>query len=74
MTAYDLYRYLDTVIECYLDCIAIKEDPTNKERGDYELLDYWRPSKPDTEVEKILKSIVFETAPKGKSGEKGTSE
>lgn len=74
MTAYDLYRYLDTVIECYLDCIAIKEDPTNKERGDYELLDYWRPSKPDVEVEKILKSIVFETAPKGEPGEKGTSE
>lgn len=74
MTAYDLYHYLDTVIECYLDCIAIKEDPTEKERKEYEYIKYWRPSKPDVEVEKILKSIVFETAPKGESGEKGTSE
>lgn len=74
MTAYDVYNYLDALIEYYLDCIAIKEDPTEKEREQYEYLNYWRPSKPDAEVEKILKSIVFETAPRGEPGEKGTSE
>ena len=74
MTAYDLYHYLDIVIECYLDSILLKEDPTEKERKEYEYIKYWRPSKPDAEVEKILKSIVFETAPKGEPGEKGTSE
>ena len=74
MTAYDLYRYLDVVLDVYTDSILIKEDPTEKERKEYQYIKYWRPSKPDTEVEKILKSIIFETAPKGDPGEKGTSE
>ena len=59
MTAYDLYSYLNAAIEFYLDSIAIKEDPTDEERTQYEYLDYWKPSQPDIKVEKILKSIVL---------------
>jgi hypothetical protein len=59
LTAYDLYCYLDAAIEFYLDSIAIKEDPTDEERTRYEYIKYWRPSKPDVEVENILKSLAF---------------
>jgi len=59
MTAYDLYKYLDAAMEYYLDCIAIKEDPTEKEREQYEYLNYWKPSEPDDEVKEILRSIVL---------------
>ena len=59
LTAYDLYRYLDSAIEYYMDSIAIQEDPTDEQRKQYENIKYWRPSVPDTEVEKILKSLVL---------------
>lgn len=59
LTAYDLYRYLDSAIEYYMDSIAIQEDPTDEQRKQYEYIKYWRPSVPDTEVEKILKSLVL---------------
>lgn len=59
LTAYDLYRYLDNAIEYYMDSIAIQEDPTDEQRKQYEYIKYWRPSVPDTEVEKILKSLVL---------------
>ena len=59
LTAYDLYQYLDSAIEFYLDSIAIKEDPTKEERQQYEYIKFWRPSKPDVEVENILKSLVL---------------
>ena len=74
MTAYNLYCVLNQVLDAYTDSILLKEDPTETERKNYDYIKYWRPSKPDVEVEKILKSIVFETAPKGEPGEKGTSE
>ena len=59
MTAYDLYKYLDAAMEYYLDCIAVKEDPTEKEREQYEYLNYRKPSEPDDEVKEILRSIVL---------------
>lgn len=59
LTAYDLYRYLDSAIEYYMDSIAIQEDPTDEQRKQYEYIKYWRPSIPDAEVEKILKSLVL---------------
>ncbi len=59
LTAYDLYRYLDSAIEYYMDSIAIQEDPTDEQRKQYEYIKYWRPSVPDAEVEKILKSLVL---------------
>ena len=55
ITAYDLYRYLDF----YMDSIAIKEDPTELERKQYELIKFWRPSTPDVDVKNILKSLVL---------------
>jgi len=59
LTAYDLYRYLDSAIEYYMDSIAIQEDPTDEQRKQYEYIKYWRPSVPDNEVKKILKSLVL---------------
>jgi len=59
MTAYDIYKYLDAAIEFYLNSIAVKEEPTDEERKQYEYIKYWRPSQPDVEVENILKSLVF---------------
>ena len=59
LTAYDLYRYLDSAIEFYMDSIALQEDPTDEQRKQYEYIKYWRPSVPDIEVEKILKSLVL---------------
>ena len=59
LTAYDLYRYLDSAIEYYMDSIAIQEDPTDEQRKQYEYIKYWRPSEPDAEVKKILKSLVL---------------
>lgn len=59
MTAYDLYRYFEAALDYYMDSIAIKEDPTDKERKQYENIKYWRPSAPDDEVKEILESIVF---------------
>lgn len=59
LTAYDLYSYLNTAVEFYLDCIAIKEDPTESERKNYEYLKDWSPSKPDKKVKEILESLVL---------------
>lgn len=59
MTAYDLYRYFEAALDFYMDSIAIKEDPTEKERKQYDYIKYWRPSAPDDEVKEILNSIVF---------------
>jgi len=59
ITAYDLYRYLDSALDFYMDSIAIKEDPTELERKQYELIKFWRPSRPDVDVKNILKSLVL---------------
>ena len=59
ITAYDLYRYLDSALDFYMDSIAIKEDPTELERKQYELIKFWRPSTPDVDVKNILKSLVL---------------
>lgn len=61
MTAYDLYCYLDAAINLHQDAILLREDPTEQERKDYEMLKFWRPSVPDVDVENILKSIVLST-------------
>ncbi len=61
MTAYDLYRYLDAAIDLHQDAILLTEDPTELQRKDYDMLKFWRPSVPDVDVEKILKSIVIPT-------------
>ena len=71
MTAYSLYCVFNQVLDSYMDSILLKEDPTEEERKKYEYLKYWRPSTPDDEVEKILKSISFEIGDKGPTGEKG---
>jgi hypothetical protein len=67
MTAYDLYRYFEAALDFYMDSIAVKEDPTEKERKQYEYIKYWRPSSPDEEVKKILESIVFTDKEKDES-------
>ena len=59
LTAYDIYRYLESALDYYMDSIAIQEDPTEEERKDYECIKYWRPSIPDQKVKEILSSIVF---------------
>ena len=59
MTAYEIYQYLNSAIEYFLNSIAIKEDPTDEERKQYEYIKYWRPSQPDNEVKKILESLVL---------------
>ena len=59
ITAYDLYRYLDSALDFYMDSIAIKEDPTELERKQYELIKFWRPSRPDVDVKKILENLVL---------------
>lgn len=69
MTAYDLYRYFEAALDFYMDSIAVKEDPTEKERKQYEYIKYWRPSSPDEEVKKILESIVFTDKEKDESKE-----
>lgn len=67
ITAYDLYRYLDIALEYYMDSIAIKEDPSDSERKEYELIKFWRPSMPDIDVKKILESIVLNRKEKDES-------
>lgn len=67
MTAYDLYSYLNAAIDFYMDSIAIKEEPTEQERKQYECIKYWRPSQPDSEVKSILESLVL-TEGKQKNG------
>lgn len=74
MTAYDLYRYLDAVLNVYSDSILIKEDPTEIEKKNYEYIKYWRPSEPDDHVKNILTSIEFTIGDKGPTGEKGVQE
>lgn len=64
MTAYDLYRYLNAVLDVYSDSILIKEDPTEIERKNYEYIKYWRPSEPDILVKEILESIKLPTGEK----------
>ena len=64
MTAYDLYRYLNAVLDVYTDSILVKEDPTELERKNYEYIKYWRPSEPDELVKDILTSIVLPTGEK----------
>ena len=59
LTAYNLYCYLESALDFYMDSIAIKEDPTDEERKQYEYIKYWRPSQPDKEVKKILESLVL---------------
>ena len=59
ITAYDLYRYLSAALDFYMDSIAIKEDPSESERKQYELIKFWRPSEPDIDVKNILKSLVL---------------
>lgn len=59
ITAYDLYRYLNAALDFYMDSIAIKEDPSESERKQYELIKFWRPSEPDIDVKNILKSLVL---------------
>lgn len=59
MTAYDLYRYLDSALDFYMDSIAIKEDPSELERKQYELIKFWRPSRPDVDIKNILESLVL---------------
>ena len=61
MTAYDLYCYLDAAIDLHQDAILLQEDPDEKQRNDYDLLKFWRPSKPDMDVKNILQSIVIPT-------------
>lgn len=64
MTAYDLYRYFNAVLDIYMDSILIKEDPTELERKNYEYIKYWRPSEPDSSVKDILSSIQLPTGEK----------
>lgn len=59
ITAYDLYRYLDSALDFYMDSIAIKEDPSESERKQYELIKFWRPSVPDVDVKNILENLVL---------------
>lgn len=61
MTAYDLYCYLDAAIDLHQDAILLKEDPTEQERKDYDMIKFWRPSDPDVDVKNILKSIIIPT-------------
>lgn len=64
MTAYDLYRYLNAVLDVYSDSILVKEDPTEIERKNYEYIKYWRPSEPDLLVKNILTSIELPSGEK----------
>lgn len=61
MTAYDLYRYLNAALDLHQDAILLLEDPTESQRKEYDILKFWRPSTPDTDVKKILESIVIPT-------------
>ena len=70
MTIYDLYCYFNAALDVYMDSILVKEDPTEKERKEYEYIKYWRPSQPDEEVIKILKSVELTSGEKNKSEQK----
>lgn len=61
MTAYDQYKaMLDTVYK-YMDCIAVKENPTEEEKMDYHMLKCWVwDTNPSTMVQDILKKIPVE--------------
>lgn len=59
MNCYDVYRILDGALEAFLDSIALMEDPTEKDRKEYEMVNFWKPTKPDEKLEKLLKSLEF---------------
>lgn len=57
MTAYDLYHYLNIILDGYMDSILIKEDPTELDKKNYEYIKNWKPKEPDYLVKDILTSI-----------------
>lgn len=71
MTAYNIYQCLNIMLDNYMDSILLKEDPTEQERKDYDIIKFWRPSEPDDKVISILKNIQIEIGDKGPIGEKG---
>lgn len=57
MTAYDLYRGLNFLLDAYMDSILIKEDPSESEKKNYEYIKNWQPKEPDYLIKDILTSI-----------------
>ena len=62
MNCFDVYRVLYHAIDSYMESILLKEDPTDNERKEYEDLKFYlRSIEPNDRIEKVMKTLYFQS-------------